>query len=143
MRIVILLCLLASSMTIGTAQSDCPLRIGTNLAGPADYGSEWPLVDIMKYARTWTTHNAWWVGGGQNLWDTQVLPYFDLDEHGWPMQVPVEDIPGTEAPQIVLTVWANTSVLPEGVYTLLYEGEGEIVLQWDAQVIAEEPGHCR
>lgn len=140
MRIVILLCLLASSMTIGTAQSDCPLRIGTNLAGPADYGSEWPLVDIMKYARTWTTHNAWWVGGGQNLWDTQVLPYFDLDEHGWPMQVPVEDIPGTEAPQIVLTVWANTSVLPEGIYTLLYEGEGEIVLQWDAQVIAEEPG---
>ena len=66
--------------------------------------------------------------------------HFDLDEHGWLMRVPVEDIPGTEAPQIVLTVWANTSVPSGRAYTLLYEGEGEIVLQWDAQVIAEEPG---
>lgn len=140
MRVIPVLLLILSILGFSSAQNDCPLRIGTNLAGPADYGSEWPLVDIMKYARTWTTHNAYWVGGGQNPWDTQALGYFDLDEHGWPMQVPVGNIPGTEAPQIVLTVWANTSVLPEGVYTLLYEGEGEIVLQWDAQVIAEEPG---
>ena len=122
------------------SSTDCPLRIGTNLAGPADWGSEWPLVDIMKYARTWTTQNAYWVGGGANEWDTQVLSHFMLDDHGWPLQVPVEDIPGTEAPQIVLTVWANTSVLPGGTYTLLYEGTGTMELLWDAQVTASEPG---
>lgn len=140
MRILMLLFLLATCIGIVSAQTDCPLRIGTNLAGPADYGSEWPLVDIMKYGRTWTTHNAWWVGGGVNPWDTQVLSHFELDEHGWPMQVPVENIPGTEAPQIVLAVWANTEVLPAGTYILLYEGEGTMTLRHDAQVTKSEPG---
>lgn len=140
MRLLTILFLLFTFDGLVSAQNDCPLRIGTNLAGPADYGSEWPLVDIMKYARTWTTHNAYWVGGGANPWDTQVLTYFDLDENGWPKQVPVENIPGTEAPQIVLTVWANTEVLPAGTYVLLYEGEGTITLRWDAQVITSEPG---
>lgn len=129
--------------TTGQAQTgptDCPLRIGTNLAGPADWGSEWPLVDIMKYARTWTTQNAYWVGNGENAWNTDVLSWFDLDPQGWPMQVPVTGIPGTEAPQIVLTVWANTGVLPGGTYTLLYEGKGELELLWDAQVTQAEPG---
>ena len=117
----------------------CRLNIGTNIAGPADWGSEWPFVDIMKYSRTWTTHNAYWVDGGQNEWDTQVQNQIELDENGYPLYMPVE-IPGMEAPQIVLTVWANTEALPSGEYVLLYDGTGSISFWGDAEVISQEAG---
>jgi hypothetical protein len=117
----------------------CRLQIGTNLAGPADWGSEWPFVNIMKYGRTWITQNNQWVGGGENVWDTQVLSQIPLDEQGYPLRLPVE-IAGMEAPQMVLTVWANTEALPAGEYILLYEGTGTIGLWGDATVVSETPG---
>jgi hypothetical protein len=117
----------------------CRLQIGTNLAGPADWGSEWPFVNIMKYGRTWTTHNAYWVGGGENAWDTQVLGQIAQDEQGYPLSLPVE-IDGMEAPQIVLGVWANTEALPAGAYVLLYEGTGTIDFWGDAAITSQTPG---
>lgn len=117
----------------------CTLQIGTNLAGPADWGSEWPFADVMKYARTWITHNNEWVSGGANDWDTDVLDQIPLDENGWPLTLPV-DVPGTEAPQIVRTVWANTESMKEGIYVVLYDGEGQLDFWGDATIVSEEPG---
>jgi hypothetical protein len=134
--------LLGFSFLCANAQlpDTCKLEIGTNLAGPADWGSEWPLVDIMKYSRTWITCNNQWVGGGTNDWDTQVLSQIPLDEDGWPLELPVE-VPGTEAPQIVRTVWANTGKLSEGTYVVLYDGVGTFEF-WgsNATVVNQEPG---
>lgn len=118
----------------------CRLRTGTNLAGPADWGSEWPFADIMKYGRTWITHNAYWVDGGANDWDTDVLTHIPLDEHGYPLSLPVADIPGTEAPQIVRSVWANMEALPAGAYIVLYEGTGTFDFWGDAEMINSAPG---
>ena len=120
-------------------EDNCKLRIGTNLAGPADWGAEFPFVDIMKYSRTWISHNSEWVGGGENLWDTQVLDQMEFDENGYPLHLPV-DVPGEEAPQVVRTVWANTEALPEGTYVVLYDGSGDLDVWGDATLLSEEPG---
>ncbi|MAT54964.1 MAG: hypothetical protein CMN32_10835 [Saprospirales bacterium] len=117
----------------------CRLQVGTNLAGPVDWGSEYPFVNIMKYAREWITHNNAWIGGGQNLWDTGVLDQIPLDEDGYPLYLPV-DLPGQEAPQIVRTVWANTEALPEGTYVVLWDGTGDLDVWGDATLISESPG---
>lgn len=109
----------------------CHFKIGTNLAGPADYGSEWPFVNIMKYSREWITHNNQWVTGGQNLWDTGALDKIPTDADGYPLSLPF-DIPGMEAPQVVRTVWANTASLPAGQYAVLWEGLGELDVWGDA-----------
>ncbi|MCB0635715.1 MAG: T9SS type A sorting domain-containing protein [Lewinella sp.] len=134
-----LLLFLLATMLSAQLPDSCKLHIGTNLAGPADWGAEWPFVDIMKYGRTWTTHNNQWVDGGENAWDTQVLDQIPLDEQGYPLYLPVE-VPGAEAPQMVLTVWANTEALPAGTYIVLYDGQGEITFWGDGQVTAQEPG---
>ena len=129
----------AFSLASQNLPDSCRLRIGTNLSGPADWGSEYPFVDIMKYARTWITHNNVWVGGGQNLWDTEVLEQMPQDEDGYPLYLPVE-LPGQEAPQVVRTVWANTEALPQGVYVVLWDGTGQLDVWGDATLISQTPG---
>ncbi|NRA50759.1 MAG: T9SS type A sorting domain-containing protein [Phaeodactylibacter sp.] len=137
----IVLLMACSTMSLSAQLADsCRLSIGTNLAGPADWGSEWPFVNIMKYSRTWISHNAYWVDGGNNDWDTNVLQDIPMGADGYPQALPVENIPGTEAPQIVRTVWANTEALPEGIYTVLYDGAGTFDFWGDASVITTEPG---
>lgn len=115
--------------------------MGINLSGPADYSSEWPFVDIMKYAREWGTQNIQWYGGGQNIWNTELTHEVDFDEQGYPLEMPFEsNSPLADTSQCVFTVWANTSALPGGTYVLLYEGEGRLRLWGDATVIQEVPG---
>lgn len=110
------------------------------MAGPADWGSEWPFVNIMKYSRSWISYNRDWVTGGENAWDTQLLAHIPLDEQGYPLRLPVEGIPGAEGPQAVRTVWANTEALPPGEYVLLYDGEGEMDFWGDASIVSSTPG---
>jgi hypothetical protein len=131
-------CLLLSIFSIALA-GDCRLRIGTNLAGPADWGSEWPFVDIMKFSRSWISFNSEWVEGGENPWDTGVTDRIPADENGYPLELPFA-VAGTETTQAVRTVWANTSALQEGVYTILYDGEGTVDVEFDGSVVSREPG---
>lgn len=127
-------------LSAGAQNDNCHLKIGTNLAGPSDYGSEWPFVNIMKNARTWETTNSVWTGG-QDLWNTQLLEHFDFDENGYPLEVPLSiDHPNADTVQVIRTVWANTEALPEGDYVLLYEGTGRIEWRFDAALVSEEPG---
>ncbi len=119
--------------------NNCHLKVGTNLAGPVDWGSEYPFVDIMKYSRTWITFNHIWVAGGQNDWDTGVLDQIPQDEQGYPLELPYE-VPGTETLQAVRTVWANTAELPGGTYVALYDGEGVIDFWGDATITSQEAG---
>lgn len=116
-----------------------PLPVGMNLSGPEDWGAEWPFVNIMKYSRKWITHNSEYISGGMNEWDTGVLDQIPLDEHGYPLGLPV-NVPDTECAQIVRTVWANTATLQEGFYTVLYEGVGVLDFWGDAEIVSQEPG---
>ena len=74
-------------LMIGTANQNSyaqgRLKIGTNLSGPDDWVSEWPLVDIMKYSRTWLTTNS--TGGP---WDTMVADSIPKDINGYPLEIP-------------------------------------------------------
>jgi hypothetical protein len=128
-----------SGISAQSVPDSCRLRIGTNLSGPADWGSEYPFVNIMKYSRTWISHNNQWVGGGTNAWDTGVLDQIPMDENGYPLSLPV-NVPGQEAPQIVRTVWANTEALPNGNYVVLYDGTGDLDVWGDATLVSETPG---
>jgi len=112
-----------------------------NLAGPSDYGSEWPFVNIMKYARSWGTTNVEWVEGGQNMFDTGLIDSIDLDENGYPLELPVSiNHPNTDTSQCVFTIWANAASLVSGTYVLLYDGEGVIDFWGDAVITDEAPG---
>jgi hypothetical protein len=124
------------------SQNDnCHLKIGTNLAGASDYGSEYPFVNLFKNSRWWITHNhPDWTGGVPwDPWDTQLSQYIPLDEDGYPLQVPF-DAPGADTAQVVRTVWANTGQLASGLYVLLYDGQGVIDFWGDAQIVGQEPG---
>ncbi len=120
------------------AQS-CPIQIGTNLAGPSDWGTEWPFADIMKYSRQWITFNSAWVPGGENPWDTEALDQIPVDEQGYPLELPWS-VAGEETTQVVRTVWANTWALKEGIYTVLYDGDGVIDIGGDGLIVSRTPG---
>ena len=131
----------AISNSQNQSPDSCLVPIGMNLAGPSDYGGEWPFNDIMKYCRTWISQNTVWYGGGQNMWDTGLQEYFDYDENGYPLKVPIEvDHPNADTSQMLTTVWANTFSLPEGTYVILYDGEGVLDFRFDAQIISQTPG---
>jgi len=142
-RLLLLLLLFQFGPFNGTisGQDNCNLQIGTNLAGPSDYGTEWPFVDIFKYSRTWMTHNnptwqGWWP---DDPWETGWQDSIPLDANGYPTQVPF-DVIGADSSQIVRTVWANTRQLPSGIYVLLYEGEGTFDFYFDGEIIDTAPG---
>ncbi len=124
------------------AQADsCALRTGTNLSAPVDWGSEWPFVNIMKHSRRWITSNVSWVPGGKNLFDTGLRDSIPMDSLGYPMEIPVTvNHPNADTAQRVEAIWAHTEALPEGMYTLLYDGTGTIDFWGDARIVSSEPG---
>ncbi len=93
----------------------------------------------MKYSRSWITFNSVWLEEGENPWDTGAVDRIPADDNGYPLELPFT-VAGTETTQVVRTVWANTSSLPEGVYTVLYDGEGTIDVEFDGSILSREPG---
>jgi hypothetical protein len=101
--------------------------LGINLAGPADWNTELPFVDVFRMSRRWTSQEAgkpWGKG-----------PALALDQHGW-------------VTRLESNCWAETPLCnvgpghyPSGDYTLRYEGEGRIDF-WGgaATIIANAPG---
>ena len=84
-------------------------RLGINLAGVADWTSEFPFVDLFKQSR------AWFVEGKQPSESN-----LSLDSDGWITQLPL----GTVASTIVSVL--GNSHFPSGDYVILYDGEGVI-----------------
>ncbi len=83
------------------------VRLGINLASIADWGTEFPFVDLFKQSR------AWFVDGG----DVAILTF---DAHGWISQLP--------AGMVVSTIICSLDSLhfPADDYVILYDGEGDI-----------------
>jgi hypothetical protein len=101
-------------------------RLGINLAGPADWNTELPLVDVFRLSRRWVSQRkgAPWGKG----------PPLDLDQHGWVRRL------GPDC-------WAETPLCtisgghyPAGEYTVLYDGEGELDAWNTLGVISRSPG---
>ncbi|MCY3017698.1 MAG: hypothetical protein NTW87_01525 [Planctomycetota bacterium] len=103
------------------------MRVACNLGALADYGTDLPFVDAMRICRPWKTIAA-----------DKALEYCDtnanvpVDENGYPLEIPYSD--GKKPAQRVLTltlVEIPKAMYPNGRFTLLFEGKGEIRLGWD------------
>lgn len=103
--------------------------LGMNLAGPADWNTELPFVDVFRMSRPWISQRkgAPWGKG----------PPLELDRHGWVKRLEPE-------------CWAETPLCsiegghyPAGPYPVLYEGEGKLDLWGAAEVVDRQPGRLR
>lgn len=101
-------------------------RVGINLAGPSDFSSELPFVDVFRQARPWISQQKgkpWGQG-----------PKLDLDANGWVKKLE----PGCWAESPLCTLDGGT--YPSGKYTVLYEGSGKIEFFNAATILSAEPG---
>ncbi|QNN24243.1 hypothetical protein HED60_18855 [Planctomycetales bacterium ZRK34] len=101
-------------------------RLGMNLAGPADWMTELPFVDVFRTSRRWISQKqgAGWGKG----------PELAIDEHGWVKRLE----PGCFAETMLCTI--SGGHYPSGVYTVLYEGEGKLEPGMNAKLKQAEPG---
>jgi hypothetical protein len=122
-----------------TFARECSLHIGMNLGGINSESTELPFVDIMKYARPWMTKNSTWIEGGANEWNTGFIDSIEVDENGYPLQIPCA-VKGAEDAQIVFTGWYWIEAFPRGEYVLLWDGDGEFDFWGDLETISQAPG---
>lgn len=94
------------------AASPMPLQIGTNLAGIADWSTEYPFMDYLKNSRSWITR------GGTAVWDTEENSKLNLDSDGWPKSLSGGSFTS------VATFIPNDNQGRR--FVVLYEGEGTI-----------------
>lgn len=110
--------------------------VALNLAPLADWGTQTPLLDLMKTARTWIGHlpGQW---GGWN--EEKFLSEGILDENGWPLRVPAElGSIGT----LIMTDLPKDASDFVGRYVLTYEGEGVVELGGRARNVKYAPNRA-
>ena len=84
-------------------------KLGINLAGILDWGTEFPFVDLFKQSRPWFVEGKEPANSG-----------LQIDAEGWVSQLPL----GMVASTIISSL--DNGHFPSGDYVILYEGEGEI-----------------
>jgi len=101
-------------------------RLGMNLAGPADWNTELPFVDVFRMSRPWTSQKQGepWGRG----------PKLEVDENGWVKKLDKD-------------CWAESPLCtipeghyPSGEYTVLYDGKGKLDAWNAAEIISHSPG---
>jgi hypothetical protein len=100
--------------------------LGLNLASVTDWSSEVVFVDAWKAARAW-------IGQGWGKPYGQGGP-LDLDALGQVRSL----APGQFAETVICTGFEKR--FPAGVFTCLYEGDGELDFTGDARVVERQPG---
>ncbi|MCP5537093.1 MAG: hypothetical protein H7A51_12810 [Akkermansiaceae bacterium] len=108
-------------------ESEPKARLGINLAGPADWNTELPFVDVFRMSRPWISQRkgqAWGKG-----------PALQLDQHGWVKQLE----PDCWAETPLCTIEGNH--YPSGRYHVYFEGEGKLAFAGAAKTLSEANGH--
>ncbi|MGL5083807.1 MAG: cellulose-binding protein [Microcoleaceae cyanobacterium] len=101
--------------------------MGTNLAGIAEWSTQYPFTDYFKSSRDWITH-------GQDTWDTDEANKLSLDENGW-----VKSLDGGD----FVSVGAALPNDDQGRrFVVLYDGEGDLEYSLGAEEdeAASQPG---
>lgn len=116
------------------------LGLGTNLTGIADWSTQLPFIDGFKSSRSWITKCAP-AEDCSSVWDTEEAKQLDLDPHGWVKSLPAS----ADAPRysrVATLLYREIGRYPGGQYVVLYEGDGTIEYDFDAQkdVAASKPG---
>ena len=131
-KILLAVCSLSALLSAGTPAAPAPNplqptpRLGINLAGPSDYATELPFVDVFRTARPWISQRegAGWGKG----------PELALDELGWVKKLEQ----GCFAEAMLCTI--SGGHYPGGTYTVLYEGEGKLDFGRNAKAKETKPG---
>ncbi len=100
--------------------------LGINLSGISDWATELPFVDAFKMSRPWISQrrgSSW--GSG---------PPLELDSYGWVRRLE----PDCYAETLIYS--SRVKRYPGGIYTLLYEGEGQIECAGPLTERSRQPG---
>jgi hypothetical protein len=121
-----LVSLLAATFAQEQQAPDPKPALGMNLAGPSDWNTELPFVDVFRLSRRWISQKKgekWGKG-----------PDLTVDEHGWVKTLEPD-------------CWAETPLCtirgghyPSGQYTVLYEGTGKLAFWGAAKEAENTPG---
>ncbi len=122
MRIILFFLFLSVTTAYAQPTNSCKLHLGTNLSGVVDYGTELPFVNLMRNARMWYTKD---IENPDATFDSGFADDLTYRPDGYPTHIP-QQIAGADFEQRTVTIWANTSSWPEGQYTVLWEGTGEL-----------------
>jgi hypothetical protein len=120
-----LLALSLGSASARTAANTGNDFLGINLAGIADWTTEWPFVDAFKISRAWTSNRdgAGWGQGGP----------LSLTPEGW--------VASLAAGQRAITPIYISGYHPTGDYVILYDGEGEMAFPlFSNRIVSQSPG---
>jgi hypothetical protein len=115
--------------TVTAAPPDGQPRLGINLAGPADWATELPFVDVFRTSRPWISQRKG-AGWGQG-------PELAIDRFGWVKELQ----PGCYAESMLCTI--SDGHYPSGIYTVIYEGDGEIEFGKGPRIVEAVPGRIR
>ena len=123
--LILLVCVFVVPYANAASPAATP-RLGINLAGPADWMTELPFVDVFRTSRPWISqrNGAKWGDG----------PALELDEWGWVKKLE----PDCYAEAMVCTI--SGGHYPGGSYTVLYEGEGKLEFGKNAKIRERMPG---
>ena len=101
--------------------------LGMNLAEVNYYDREWVFVDAMKMAREWLPTRP----GGSDPWNTG--ENLKLNDQGWPI------LKNNQAAHTIM--FRDTDgAYPAGRYVCTYDGDGDVVLDFDAKMVHQTKG---
>ena len=128
----LILLVLLFSMGIATAgeKKDWPNKgsaLGINLGGVTYWSTEIVFVDIFKHSQTWKSQapGKKYAQGGP----------LDLTKDGWVRSLANH---GQFADSIILS--SINGRYPGGIYTCLYDGQGELKFAYGTSVVDQKPG---
>ncbi len=106
--------------------------LGTNLHGISDHSTQMPFIDGFKSSRRWITQcdrnrdpNC------RETWNTKEFDKLDLDQWGWVKSLPAPEEDPTYT-QVAALMYRSVAPYPGGTYIVLYEGEGKMEYDFDA-----------
>jgi hypothetical protein len=99
--------------------------VGTNLAGPGYWSSQFPFADMLKGATAWVSRED------NGVWNA---PFASMTADGYPVSL-------RQGQHAVSTVASEGSRYPAGRYVVLWEGEGSISFPTDIVTVVESSAH--
>jgi hypothetical protein len=122
-------------------------RLGYNTSGLHHLASSNPFIDIFKISRGWITSCEFnWqqnrpIDPGcekKKSFNTKESHLVSVDANGWPTRLPARG----EAPLYtsINAIWDLRDNFPTGQYFVTYQGDGDITVHGDVEIIRQIPG---
>lgn len=100
-------------------------HVGVNLSFLTDWSTELPFVDVFMTSREW-------IPSGVDSFELHSGVTVPTDAAGWPLEIPFDN--GLDPSQIVKTLMMRDWGFdyPTGTYTLIFEGDGTVEVDFAA-----------